>query len=367
MLRCLVHVSQWEVAEVFRQHRILTSPDQNFDAQLLSYFEESARLALAAAPLDASPSKQVRLVIADFSPMGEALVLQALRIGHFPGGRGVEILVLDEHAAAKEREFLLRYPQASSAGQIRFLPQSLEDADIRRQLIAWATDRQTHLAVAICRDDDIFSLALALSLPSQVLEKPSTIYIWQNQPQDLDQILSGRGGQARFVPMGSEEPQTSAALILEDRLDRLARAIHEAYVAARRADGSHNPADPSHQDWAFLHQDFRNSNRAQADHLDVKLRSVHCRRVPFADPARKVAAFTPAEVELLAEMEHARWCAERFLAGWTLGSPKDKSRRITPDLVPWSDLPETVREYDRQAVRCLPDHLALLDEEIERA
>ena len=86
MLKCIVHVSEWEVAEVFRQHRVLTSPDQNFDAQLLSYYEESARLAFAAAPLDVSPARRVRLVIADFSPMGEAVALQALRIATSPAG-----------------------------------------------------------------------------------------------------------------------------------------------------------------------------------------------------------------------------------------------------------------------------------------
>jgi hypothetical protein len=366
-LKCLVHVSEWEVAEVFRQHRVLTSPDQHFDAQLLSYFEESARLALAAAPLDVSPAQSVRLVIADFSPMGEAILLQALRIGHFPGGRGVEVIVLDTKATEREREFLNRYPQAASAGQVRFLPQSLEDAETRRQLIDWASDPECHLAIAICRDDDILSLALALSLPAQVLEQPTTVYIWQNQPQDLDQILSGsRGGGARFVPLGAEEPMASAATILEDRLDRLAKAIHNDYVQARIADGSHNPADLSHQEWSYLGQGFRNSNRAQADHMDVKLRAVHCRRVPRAEPEKKVTVFTPEEVEMLAEMEHARWCAERFLAGWTYGTPKDKARKISPDLVPWAILPEPIREYDRQAVRRLPEHVGLLGEEIER-
>ena len=367
MLKCIVHVSEWEVAEVFRQHRILTSPDQNFDAQLLSYYEESARLALATAPLDVSPDRNVRLVIADFSPMGEAMALQAMRIGHFAGGRKVEIIVLDADAKEREREFLIRYPQAASADQIRFLPQSLEDAEIRRQLIDWAADSQTHLAIAICRDDDIFSLALALSLPAKVLEQRTTVYIWQNQPQDLEQVLSGaRADGARFVAMGATEPRASAALIVEDRLDRLARAIHEDYMQARRDDGSHNPADPSHQDWTYLGQGFRNSSRAQADHLEVKLRAVRCRRVLRAEREKKVVALTPEEVEILAEMEHARWCAERFLAGWTVGSPKDKARKITPDLVPWRDLPEPIREFDRQAVRRLPEHVALLGEEVER-
>jgi hypothetical protein len=368
-----VHIEDWEIGEVFRQRGILTSPDQQFDAQLISYVEESARQALAAAPLDTFPPARcnaplrVRLVIVDFSPMGEALALQALRTGHFARGQAVEITVLDPAGEGRQREFLTRYPQLASAGKLRFLPQSLEDRETRRQLAEWGLDRETHLAVAICRDDDILSLALALALPPEVLERSATIYLWQNEPQNLEQILAGaQGRQARFVPFGAPEPGESVAAIVEVRLDRLARAIHEDYLAARKSDGSYNPADPSHQEWPYLGQGFRVSCRAQADHLDVKLRAIHCRRVGQGQAERLVTAFTPVEVEILAEMEHARWCTERFLAGWSLGSPKDKARKITPDLVSWAELPEPIREYDREAVRRIPEHLKPLREEIER-
>ena len=373
-LRCLVHVSQWEIAEVFRQHGILTSPDQQFDAQLVSYFEDSARHALAAAPLDLFPPsaqrgtpRRVRLVIVDFGPMGQALALQALRVGHFAGGQAVEITVLDPASEVRQREFRAHYPQLASAGKLSFVQQSMDDSDIRRQLVEWALEKETHLAVAICRDDDIFSLALALSLPAEVRQQPTTIYIWQNEPQDLDQILTGaKESGAQFIPFGAPEPSVSVETVVEDRLDRLARAIHEDYLSARRSDGSYNPADPAHQEWPYLGQGFRISCRAQADHIDVKLRAVGCRRVKHAQMEQHVTAFSPHEVELLAEMEHARWCTERFLAGWSVGLPKNKARKITPDLVPWRELPEPIREYDREAVRRIPEHLKMLGEEIER-
>ena len=53
-------------------------------------------------------------------------------------------------------------------------------------------------------------------------------------------------------------------------------------------------------------------------------------------------------------VECRRWCAERFLAGWRWGPEKDREHRVSPDLVPWEDLPETVREYDREQVRGIP-------------
>ena len=46
-------------------------------------------------------------------------------------------------------------------------------------------------------------------------------------------------------------------------------------------------------------------------------------------------AFTPEEVERLAEMEHERWLAERRALGWTPG-PRDPQKKTNPNLVPWA-------------------------------
>jgi hypothetical protein len=64
-------------------------------------------------------------------------------------------------------------------------------------------------------------------------------------------------------------------------------------------------------------------------------------------------------VEHLARLEHDRWMAERLLDGWTYApGPKDLRRKRTPWLVPWEDMPEEQRDYDRNTVRNLPRFLA---------
>lgn len=61
------------------------------------------------------------------------------------------------------------------------------------------------------------------------------------------------------------------------------------------------------------------------------------------------------EIELLAEMEHTRWVAERVLAGWTYAvKPKNETRRTNPNLIPWADLEGTIKKYDRDAVTAIP-------------
>ncbi|MEA3364307.1 MAG: RyR domain-containing protein [Candidatus Hydrogenedentes bacterium] len=71
------------------------------------------------------------------------------------------------------------------------------------------------------------------------------------------------------------------------------------------------------------------------------------------------------EVELLARMEHSRWNAERFLAGWIPG-PKCVSKKTSPYLVPWEELPEKTKHYDRGTVRDIPQLLELVGEKVFR-
>ena len=51
--------------------------------------------------------------------------------------------------------------------------------------------------------------------------------------------------------------------------------------------------------------------------------------------------------ERLAENAHDIWAARRMAEGWTCGPKRDDDARKHPDLVPYADLPESEKEYDR--------------------
>jgi hypothetical protein len=94
-----------------------------------------------------------------------------------------------------------------------------------------------------------------------------------------------------------------------------------------------------------------------ADHVGAKLREVGKKAYPVTDRAIRLATFTDAEVELMAELEHGRWNTERLLDGWTLG-PRDPLKKTSPYLVAWADLPDGIKEYDRTLVRSIPEVLS---------
>lgn len=52
--------------------------------------------------------------------------------------------------------------------------------------------------------------------------------------------------------------------------------------------------------------------------------------------------------EAIAENTHEVWAAARSKEGWTYGAQRDDTRKIHPDLVPYSALPDSEKEYDRQ-------------------
>ena len=51
--------------------------------------------------------------------------------------------------------------------------------------------------------------------------------------------------------------------------------------------------------------------------------------------------------ERLAENTHEIWARQRMNEGWTWGTKRDDRAKKHPDLVPYADLPESEKEYDR--------------------
>ncbi len=51
--------------------------------------------------------------------------------------------------------------------------------------------------------------------------------------------------------------------------------------------------------------------------------------------------------ELIAENVHAVWAAGRISEGWTYAPEKDGVKKTTPFLVPYGQLPESEKDYDR--------------------
>lgn len=54
-----------------------------------------------------------------------------------------------------------------------------------------------------------------------------------------------------------------------------------------------------------------------------------------------------ALTEKIAENVHDVWAVGRISEGWIYGEKKDDEKKTTPLLIPYSELPESEKDYDR--------------------
>jgi hypothetical protein len=74
--------------------------------------------------------------------------------------------------------------------------------------------------------------------------------------------------------------------------------------------------------------------------------------VPYVPrPIDTTKVVLPAEVlalvERLAENTHDTWALRRLAEGWTYGPRRDDDRKQHPGLIPYTELSEGEKEYDR--------------------
>ncbi len=51
--------------------------------------------------------------------------------------------------------------------------------------------------------------------------------------------------------------------------------------------------------------------------------------------------------EKLAENAHENWAKQRIKEGWTFGEKRDDDSKTHPDLLPYAELSDSEKEYDR--------------------
>ncbi len=362
-VNCFVHIVNLRLCTLFRQHRIFFSADRNFDVRVFNIFEISARMMLKENPPDREPigisySRRVHLVVIGFGQMGESLVTEAAKIAHYANGKRLCITVIDREAGTKETCFRTAYPRFGEICDIRFIA---SDYSLQfEQAKQWAADPNFLTSFFISLDDDTASLSCALSFDAVVSGIP--FFVRMANKNGLAVLLENDDGRlsGHIKTFGIIREICTKSFVLDEKPDRLAKKIHRNYLQKSMAAGVKMESKPSMQPWKYLNPFYRSANRQQADHIYVKLRAVGasvCKETEESEPF----AFTEQEIEILAKMEHARRCAHYYLEGYS-GGPRDDEKKTHPDLVPWEELSEEAKDYDRETVRNIPEYLRLIGE-----
>ena len=149
----------------------------------------------------------------------------------------------------------------------------------------------------------------------------------------------------------------SLEVLPEDGWERVARRLHEEYIAAHRDSPAARTA--SRREWDDLSRFYRESNlRRVAVALQIVVRSGRT-WLPPACGSRVPHRLSGGEIAALAHVEHESWCRYYLANGFRRGPRRERPGRTLrhPSLVAWEGLPEAERGYTRDSLAHCLEHL----------
>lgn len=357
VLTCHAHVAHPALWERLRPREVSSTRDGTSRLQFFSTVDLAARAVVGAA-LPPSEAGAPHLLVAGGGPVAERTIANAAESWRVMSGVArLRITVADTAAAARVAALDAAYPRIADGCDL--VPCEFDPAgpgpverllDRIEQLPAVSTVCLTGL-------DDARLLAWALGVLHATADTAFPIVVAAAREEGLDLLAvdAGDGGR-RLRIVGAAERGCTAEAVLGGTHELLARTIHAEYIRAQAAAGHSAVSNPSMQPWSMLPESLRESNRRQADDLVTKIASERCTLVPLSAWDGPDFAFTPDEIERLAEREHARWLDER--KDWSYGRTKSVADKVSPHLVPWARLDEATKQIDRNTVEKIPQFLA---------
>ena len=223
-----------------------------------------------------------------------------------------------------------------------------DEAVVNRSLFGYSGEGRP-IVHRITLQDDIVPLAKRLGLAP--VDADSFF-----DPRLLDQIRASikHGGFVDACDLA--EIESWHFEMDEAPVERIAR---EVLYPRWFAECVRNGRTPEYESFDAQPELLKESTRDQVRDIVSKIAALGYRILPAAQvkEENRVASFSPEEIEYLAFLEHRRWVEERVDNGWIYGVPRDDERRIHPYLIPYDDLPDDIKEYDRAFARTIVEIL----------
>ncbi len=359
-LRIHLHVGATRVSSRLENYAKFYDESKVATVDFFSVNDLTARILLKKYPpdvyADAFGQRQVHIAIYNFGSLAEQILTETVRICHLLTGHKVRFSIFDPQASEKVALLLSLHPALQTLCDIQLvelsalLPLQLEHVDV--ELLRSVTEH------VVCLDSDDQNLEFALMLREIMLRMEgcnSPINVRMQRASGLANLLESSDGEPEIpdgiYPFGMLNEVLFYDNVLSDRLDELARAMHEDYLVRRQLVVTDHRLYRALNSWNDLPEPERKSNRLQADHLAAKLRAVRC-LVEKGPPNQ--FEFTSTEAEALARMEHNRWRSNKIYEGWRQGEQRIEGARINPYAVSWEALDPTERDQQIEAIHRLP-------------
>lgn len=366
-LTCIIHIVDPQLRDLLREQELAGEQDPSFRLQIFNTFDRGARLLLQEYPILENAAKAPHLLVVGLGHLGESLVVNAGRLWqdrHPSPGQRLRITAVDRKAQWEIESLYVRYPQLTNYCQIIPLQMDILSPEFQRAEFLFNGQGRCDVDIIyICLDDDSKGLHTGLTLLRQIQQHPIPVIIRMAEHTGLATLLRkeqrNRTAFRNLRAFGLLTQTCTPALVLGGTHEILARALHEEYLNQQQQLGQTAQTNPAMVPWDDLPEPLKESNRRQVDHIRNKLKAIGADITALSGWSDALFELAPAEVELMARLEHERWLAERLQEGWQYAPGlKDLTKKTHPDILPWEQLPATSQEWNRSTTHDMPKFLA---------
>lgn len=378
---CFVHIVDSSLCSLLREHQMALDDDR-FLLEIFNIYQMAGLSVLKDHPpfplLPAPPD--THLVIVGAGRMGRDLVFHVAKRWKetYGNAKKMKITVVDRAASLRVETLKLQYPSIDRYCDLVPLDADITSVDFQRGGFLFKDGHVNVTGIYVCMNDQSLGLTAALEINQRLddyairhrvmtVDVPIVVRTGKEGLKTLFDDICGAGGA--FANLDSFPLLDSACRMDNITLglnETIARAIHGDYVSKQLKMGKTEATNPSIKPWDRLEETLKVSNRKQAKDFREKLRSINCDIVGLTDWDQPLFTFEPGEIEMLAECEHQRFVVERKAQKWVKGDVKDVAKKITPYLIDYAELEDSVKELDRNAIRIMPALLAQVDLKIVR-
>ncbi len=350
-----------------QHHEVFIQNTDNFDARVFNPYENSARLLYKKVapdvfkPVTQNTTPPPGILILGFNTLARSFLTQHALLGQYINTEKARVTVIDSNRSNGFQKYIGRTHHIQNLLEIEWIDRELESLTKPELSDRLVRNRYDVVYLFVDNDTVLFSLISWLQLIKT--ETPFRIIASCNSGFIPNKTM--REDRNRLFFLDPERESASPLYVIDEELDHMARHIHARYLEGelKKLKEKGIPLKPAAVPWSILPEEYKASNRSQADHLKVKLRCAGAEIIdrttgdPEPDGDEMERHLGAAMIESLAKAEHNRWNAEKWIHGWEYGE-RDDAYKLHPNLVPWSDLDEDTRNYDRNAIRDIPVILA---------
>jgi voltage-gated potassium channel Kch len=387
----ILHVEDRHLYKALQWHEFIQRSNSTGDR--VRFFNLADWGAESLIDREVIPPKTPHYLIVGAGGLGQALVVGLTRKWMRTGNPGPDdriTFTLVDRDAEEQRDLLLcGFPSLMPKCNLVPCPLEIRSAAFSSGRFLKGSDLPSISKVFVCLGDDGLSLLASLEIQRmlpRLAEKQENQHVLECRDTCVEIIArvaedegllwadhltkQGASRLCALKPYRILEEVMTSNIEHSRTTEQLAITLHNAYrnvmAEIHLKDEGRFPG-PAEVPWEQLDEVYQESSRAQAASIEVALAELdRPRTVVVQQPGRStrlVAPLSHEEIEILAGREHERWMAERLALGWTYGIARDNSKKLHPNLLPWSQLDEDTKKIDIQMVNAWTE--ALRDAKME--